>query len=171
MPRINGAKNYAKDLLLRVIEGILPVSNADWKKVASSYQELSEEPLERDPDTIKHYFIDVMCNRFAKVTGSSGPALTVRDSQTAWKKIQQKTNFKIAGGDSDFEDDEEMSDDELAEARDGLFDEPIEEAAHAAMPPAVPLDAPALEAPTLEAPAPEAPAPGPAQLRPNCIEL
>jgi hypothetical protein len=47
--RQSGVPNYKKDILLNIIENILPSSSNDWTLVAMRYQESAGEVKMRDP--------------------------------------------------------------------------------------------------------------------------
>ena len=79
--RKTGAKNYIKELLYSIIKEIEPSSTEHWKLVGNQYQELSGEDAPRDPDCLRTYFIEKMCNKWKKVTGESAPQLFVAKCQ------------------------------------------------------------------------------------------
>jgi hypothetical protein len=71
--RKDGAVNYNRQVLLDVIESILPQGANEWKTVAIRYQDLSKEVNLRAGDQIKKYFNKDLCKDGKKPTGKSGP--------------------------------------------------------------------------------------------------
>lgn len=70
-----GKKNYNYEVLLNVIEEVLPVRPSGWSRVAQRYQEVSKEPNLRSPEKLQKQFKKLTClTHQKKVTGSSGPS-------------------------------------------------------------------------------------------------
>ena len=57
--RAVGVPNYKNDLLINVIEAILPDGAIQWKLLATRYKEVSGEVEERDSHDIKRHFTTV----------------------------------------------------------------------------------------------------------------
>ena len=53
--RVTGVPNYKKDILLNVIESVLPISSDDWIVVAARYQESSGEMKIRESTEIFYH--------------------------------------------------------------------------------------------------------------------
>ena len=53
MPRRVGAKNYKNDVLIAIIEEVLPNGELGWDAVALAYQEQTSEETKRDTDDLK----------------------------------------------------------------------------------------------------------------------
>ena len=115
--RAVGVPNYKNDLLINVVEAVLPNGAALWHIVAKRYQESSGEANLREVQDIKRHFQTHrnLCNNGRKVTGSSAPIPSVARCQSIWRKILAKSAASNAGGkdsdasgsDSDSETDEE----------------------------------------------------------------
>ena len=74
MAHARGAKNYKKEVLLEVVKEILPVQAYAWEEVANLYMERFGENNIRDKDDVKRHFVENLCNKFKKPTGSAGGA-------------------------------------------------------------------------------------------------
>jgi len=123
--RKSGIPNYKKDILLNVIESILPVSSLDWEIVASRYQEISGESVIRDHMEIKRQFNQKLCNRGVKPTGNSGANSSILKAQKISYKILKKEESCILN-EKDSEDEfEENEEEELEEEE--LEEEDVEE--------------------------------------------
>ena len=68
--RVAGTTNYKNDILLNVIDAILPVGSKEWETVAQRYLAASGEQYLRSPDDIKRHFTTKCCNGFKKPTGN-----------------------------------------------------------------------------------------------------
>ena len=56
MGRVQGAKNYKKEVLLEVVKEVLPTSAFSWEQVCALYKERSKEEELRDKDDmIRHW--------------------------------------------------------------------------------------------------------------------
>ena len=69
MPRRAGAKNYKNDVLIAIIEEVLPNGELGWDAVALAYQEQTSEETKRDTDDLKRYWIRNLCKGMKKPTG------------------------------------------------------------------------------------------------------
>lgn len=113
MPRRAGSRNYKNDLLIPIIEQILPNGEYSWEAVALAYQEQSREPTKRDNDDIKRHWLRNLCKGMVKPTGQPGAAneRTLRCISIE-RKILEKSHSGLVGiPDSDAEE-KEAEDDE-----------------------------------------------------------
>jgi hypothetical protein len=67
--RRTGIPNYNKEILLDVIERLLPTSSDDWKEVSQEYMQLSGESILRDSAEVKRQFMTKLMNKGLKPTG------------------------------------------------------------------------------------------------------
>ncbi len=74
MPRQVGAKNYKNDVLIAIIEEVLPNGELDWDAVALAYQEQTREETKCDTDNLKRYWIRNLCKGMKKPMGQPGAA-------------------------------------------------------------------------------------------------
>ncbi len=81
--RSNGVPNYQTDILLNVIEDILPLGSLMWQSVANRYHVLSKEPKLRDLNDVKRKFGEL--HKFGK-TQATGTK-TVNESQARALRI------------------------------------------------------------------------------------
>ena len=72
MPRKKGAVNYKNDVLIGIVEEILPNGQIAWEAVATVYQIKSNKEEERDWNDIKKHWNKNLCNNMKKPTGSTG---------------------------------------------------------------------------------------------------
>ena len=104
MARARGAKNYKKVVLLEVIQEVLPAGAYEWEQVANLYKERSCESDVRDKDDIKHHWVEKLCNKFKKPTGSAGGAKDfILRCQRVQAKIHKKCKSTLMGAHSDEE--------------------------------------------------------------------
>lgn len=140
--RAAGVPNYQNDVLINVIEAVLPDGPLQWSIVAQRYQEASGEREIRDGHDIKRHFTThkSLCNNGKKVTGSSAPKPQVARCQDIWQKILRKSAASNCGGgsssddmseteneresfvDENFDDDTQFDDNEYAESTENLTD-------------------------------------------------
>ena len=117
MGRVQGAKNYKKEVLLEVVKEVLPTGAFSWEQVCALYKERAKEEELRDKDDVKRHWNEKMCNKFMKPTGSAGGA---RDFILRCQKVQalihKKCESSLMGGHS--EDDDESGDDGSSEEGD-----------------------------------------------------
>jgi hypothetical protein len=102
MRRAVGMPNYKNDLLISVIEAILPDGAIQWKLVATRYKEVSGEVEERDSHDIKRHFTTNtnLRDNGRKVTGSAAPKPSVARCHEIWRKILKKSSATNCGGGS-----------------------------------------------------------------------
>jgi hypothetical protein len=111
--RQTGVPNYKKDILLNIIENILPSSSDDWMQVAIRYQDASGEVKLRDPYEIKRQFTQKLCNKGLKPTGNSGEKSRILKAQRIYQKIFDKNeSFNLGDEDDEYYPSEEEEDDD-----------------------------------------------------------
>lgn len=117
-----GVPNYKNELLINVVEAVLPDGALQWGIVAQRYKESSGEKELRDTHDIKRHFTihKNMCDNGKKVTGSAAPKPQVARCQAIWEKILRKSAASNCGGGSSSDDDN--SDDEEESYNDDNFD-------------------------------------------------
>jgi hypothetical protein len=115
-------KHYNKEILRDIIRDVIPVSTADWERVALLYQEASREIAIRTVKELKTQWTNVCCNKGRKPTGKAGgPNDYIYQCQAIAKLILNKTYTGTAGdnstddddGDEDEEEDEEEVDENI----------------------------------------------------------
>ena len=101
MPRVTGAKNYKKHVLLRVVKEVLPTGSNAWEQVATMYKEQSGEDTMRDPLDVKRHWTEKMCFKFKRPTGNGGPIHDfILHCQRVHMQILKKCGTSLMGGDS-----------------------------------------------------------------------
>ena len=127
--RAVGVPNYKNDLLINVIEAILPDGAIQSKLVATRYKEVSGEVEERDSHDIKRHFTTNknLCDNGRKVTGSAAPKPSVARCQEIWRKILKKSSATNCGGGSP--SDGESSDSDSGSEYNGSYDDNVGESA------------------------------------------
>jgi hypothetical protein len=138
--RKSGVPNYQNELLLNIVEGILPSGPEQWKIVALNYQQAAKEDFLRYYDDVRRHFIEMLCKKMQRQTGlnnKSGPTPEVARAQLIHRKILVNEAAVTAEGDNEAEDMEKyedaVNDDENEEEDDDKEDDfqpstsPIEE--------------------------------------------
>jgi len=74
MPHKKGLVNYKNELLIDIVEDVLPNGEYGWQTVALAYQEQSKEDILRNTADVKKDWIKVLCNGMKKLTGRMGEA-------------------------------------------------------------------------------------------------
>ena len=110
--RAVGVPNYKSEVLINVVEAVLPDGALQWSIVAQRYQEASGERELRDSHDIKRHFTTHrnMCDNGKKVTGSSAPKPQVARCQEIWQKILRKSAASNCGGGSSSDEDSNSED-------------------------------------------------------------
>ena len=72
MPRSKGKVNYKVDMLIMVVEEMLPNVAQAWQEIAVLYQSRSGEMVLQDPNDVKRHWVDKCCNKFKKPSGTPG---------------------------------------------------------------------------------------------------
>jgi len=126
MPRTKGKVNYKTNDLIEVIEKKLPQGAEGWKEVAVLYKVKTSENVLRDYEDLKRHWVEKLCNRFKKPTGSTGSARSdiILRCQRVQAKILEKSNSLMMGID---DNDEETSDDNDNDDNDEDFEVLTEE--------------------------------------------
>jgi hypothetical protein len=94
MPRAKGTANYKVDVLIQVVEELLPNGAQGWQEAAFLYQHRSGEMNLRDNDDVKRHWIEKCCNKFKKPTGVPGDPK--RDMILRCQRIQQRIHSKTS---------------------------------------------------------------------------
>jgi hypothetical protein len=98
MPRRVGAKNCKNNVLIAIIEEVLPNGELGWDATVLAYQEQMREETKRDTDDLKRHWIQNLCNGMKKPTGQPGAA----NDRVLWCiaiewKIMEKTYSGLVG--------------------------------------------------------------------------
>ncbi len=72
MPRKKGVVNYKNNVLINIIEEILPNGELGWEAVAIPYQGKSNEEMQQDTTDVKKHWMKNLCNSMKKPTGQTG---------------------------------------------------------------------------------------------------
>ena len=70
--RKTGVPNYQNNILIRIVERLLPNGNKGWSLVALAYKEESGEENLRSEDDLKKNWVRKLCNNMKKPTGRMG---------------------------------------------------------------------------------------------------
>jgi len=111
----SGTPNYRNDMLLNVIEAILPAGSEQWKTVASRYQIISGESTIRNHDDIRRHYMAKLCKNCKRQTGlnnKSAPTAIVARAQEIQRKILTNEATMNFGGDNENEEEEDNDDDD-----------------------------------------------------------
>jgi hypothetical protein len=129
-----GVPNYKNDLLINVIEAILPDGAMQWQLVATRYKEVSGEAELRDCHDLKRHFTTSksLCDNGKKVTGSAAPKPVVARCQDIWRRILSKSSASNCGGSNS--DDETSDSDEETEVYEQYEENADNEESYSAVP-------------------------------------
>jgi hypothetical protein len=94
MPRSKGKANYKVNMLILVVEEMLPNGAQAWQEVAVLCQACSGEMVPCDHDDIKRHWVDKCCNKFKEPTGTPGDPK--RDMILRCQRIQEWILQKLA---------------------------------------------------------------------------
>jgi hypothetical protein len=122
--RRSGFPNYKREILLNIINDILPVGQEHWKEVANRYKVAASENCVRDSVDLKRHFLEKLCDRNKKPTGVSSPKPEIQRVQKIYRRILQRENSCSIGEGNDSECDnseEEFSDSESENGVDTVF--------------------------------------------------
>jgi hypothetical protein len=72
MPRKKGSVNYKNNLLINIIEEILPNRELGWETVAIPYQGRLNKEAQQDTTNIKKHWMKNLCNGMRKLAGRMG---------------------------------------------------------------------------------------------------
>jgi len=102
MPRAKGKANYKTDVLIQVVEELLPNGAQGWTEVARLYQVRTGEFTVREYDDVKRHWIEKCCNKFKKPTGNPGDPKRdmILRCQRIQERIHEKSSSQILGVDS-----------------------------------------------------------------------
>ena len=121
MTTVAGTPNYKNDLLLNVVEAVLPAGAEQWKIVAQRYQQSSGESFLRFYDDVRRHFNDKLCKKNQRETGlnnKSAPLLHVARAQEIQRKILINEATMNLGGDNENDEDEDDDDDDDEDVND-----------------------------------------------------
>ena len=108
-----GAKNYKNDVLIAIIEEVLPNGELGWDAVALAYQEQTREETKHDTDDLKRHWIRNLCKGMKKPTGEPGAANDrVLRCIAIERKIMEKTYSGLVGILPDSEAEEKVDEDD-----------------------------------------------------------
>ena len=126
MSRTKGKVNYKTNELIEAIEKNLPQGAEGWKEVAVMYKVKTSDNVLCDYEDLKRHWVEKLCNRFKKLTGSTGSARSdiILRCQRVQAKILEKSNSLMMGSD---DNDEETSDDNDNDDNDEDFEVLTEE--------------------------------------------
>ena len=113
-------KSYNTDILVSLIDEHLPDGGEQWENIAKLYQVKASEENLRNGEDIKRHWVNTLCNKQNKPTGSTGGKTDlILKCQRIQKRILEKSNSRMYGA-SDIEDlsgdedeDEDDDDDEI----------------------------------------------------------
>ncbi|KAL7482784.1 LOW QUALITY PROTEIN: hypothetical protein ACHAW6_008448 [Cyclotella cf. meneghiniana] len=101
-----GAKNYKKGVLLEVVKEVLPTRAYEWNKLLTC---IKRDPELHNKDDIKCHWVEKLCNKFKKPSGSAGGAHDfVLVCQRVQAKIHKKCESTLMGAHSDEENEDEF---------------------------------------------------------------
>ena len=94
-----GRPNYQNNVLIGIVERILPNGNEGWKIVALAYKEESGEEILRSEDDLKKNWVRKLCNNMKKPTGRMGADVKDRINRciAIERRILDKTSSGILG--------------------------------------------------------------------------
>ena len=76
---------YKNNILLSILEKILPANVNDWEEVCAEYQTQSGEDSLRDVDSVKRHLNEKLCNKHQKATGESNASSLIARAQIIYK--------------------------------------------------------------------------------------
>jgi hypothetical protein len=105
MPRKKGAVNYKNDVLIDIVEEILPNGELGWEAIAIAYQAKSNEEMQQDTTNVKKHWMKNLCNSMKKPMGWTGEnGDRICRCIAIEKKIMRKTHSGFLGVLSDKDD-------------------------------------------------------------------
>jgi hypothetical protein len=110
-----GTPNYKNELLLNVVELVLPSGAEQWKIVAQRYQQSSGEAFLRFYDDVRIHFNEKLCKKNQRQTGinnKSAPLPYVARAQEIQRKILINEAAMNLGGDNENDEDDDDDDDD-----------------------------------------------------------
>jgi hypothetical protein len=102
MARTNGSVHYKNDVLIDIINKLLPSSEVAWEAICTAYfTQLKEKALHNTTDVRKHWTKN-LCNNMRKPTGRTGKnGNCIHQCMLIQKKIMKKTHSGMIGLSSD----------------------------------------------------------------------
>jgi hypothetical protein len=91
-----GCPNYQNNILIGIVERILPNGNEGWRIVALAYKEESGEEILRSEDDLKKNWVRKLCNNMKKSTGRMGA--DVKDRINHCIAIERRILDKTSSG-------------------------------------------------------------------------
>ena len=113
-----GTPNYKNDLLLNVVEVVLPAGAERWKIVAQRYQQSSGESFLRFYDDLRRHFNDKLCKKNQRKNNKSAPLLHVARAKEIQRKILINEATMNLGEDNENDEDEDDDDDDDEDVND-----------------------------------------------------
>jgi hypothetical protein len=105
MPQNKGAVNHKNDVLINIVEEILPNGELGWEALAIAYQAKSNEETQQDTTDVKKHWMKNLCNSMKKPTGWTGEnGDRICRCIAIKKKIMRKTHSGFLGVLSDEDD-------------------------------------------------------------------
>jgi hypothetical protein len=96
-----GVRNYQNNVLIDIVERLLPQGLEGWREVALEYQRESNEPVLRRGEDVRDNWVKKLCKNMKKPTGTPGD---LRDRHFRClrieRRIQDRVNAAILGVDS-----------------------------------------------------------------------
>ena len=111
--RVPGRANYQNNILIPIIERILPNGAEAWRLVAIAYKAESGEHELRTEEDLRNNWVRKLCNNFKKPTGSTGDISDrIHRCIEIERRIQRQSNSGILGASSaeDSEDSDHLQD-------------------------------------------------------------
>lgn len=101
--RLPGRPNYQNNILISIVERLLPNGNEGWRLVALAYQQESGEEILRSEDDLKKNWFRKLCNSMKKPTGRMGADAKDRINRCIQieRKILDKTSSGVLGASSE----------------------------------------------------------------------
>jgi hypothetical protein len=98
MPQKKGTVNYKNDVLIDIVEEILPNSELGWEAVAIAYQAKSNEEMQQNTTDVKKHWMKNLCNSMKKPMGWTGEiGDRICQCIAIEKKIMRKTHSGFLG--------------------------------------------------------------------------
>jgi len=110
-----GTPNYKNELLLNVVELVLPSGAEQWKIVAQRYQQSSGEAFLRFYDDVRIHFNEKLCKknqRQTRINNKSAPLPYVARAQEIQRKILINEAAMNLGADNENDEDDDDDDDD-----------------------------------------------------------
>eukprot|EP01036_Dinobryon_divergens_P035998 gene35998-46769_t len=99
--RTVGVPNYKANILLNIIEDVMPIGAAMWQTVTARYHVASREPNLRDWNDVKRKFFELHKCGKAQPTGTKTVNATQARALSIYRSILKKDSFASIGGADD----------------------------------------------------------------------